>query len=66
MTVETLTNLIMPQMGYSMKEIIKILSVFEFFCKLNDLDSINYLLENRIIRQDYERDNYYRFDSTPF
>lgn len=66
MTVETLTNLLMPQMGYSMKEIIKILSVFEFFCKLNDLDSINYLLENRIIRQDYERDNYYRFDSTPF
>lgn len=65
-TVETLTNLLMPQMGYSMKEIIKILSVFEFFCKLNDLDSINYLLENRIIRQDYERDNYYRFDSTPF
>jgi hypothetical protein len=66
MIVETITNLLMPQMGYSMREIIKILSVFEFFCKLNDLDSINYLLENRIIRQDYERDNYYRFDSTPF
>jgi hypothetical protein len=66
MIVETVTNLLMPQMGYSMKEIIKILSVFEFFCKLNDLDSISYLLENRIIRQDYERDNYYRFDSTPF
>lgn len=66
MTVETLTNLLMPQMGYSMKEIIKIVLVFEFFHKLNDLDSINYLLENRIIRQDCERDNYCRFDSTPF
>lgn len=66
MIVETVTNLLMPQMGYSMKEIIEIVSVFEFFCKLNDLDSINYLLENRIISQDYERDNYYRFDSTPF
>lgn len=66
MTVETLTNLLMPQMGYSMKEIIKILSIFEFFRKLNDLDSINYLLDKRIIRKDYERDNYYRFDSTPF
>lgn len=65
-TDEELMHLLQSHTGYSMKEIIKILSVFEFFSKLNDLDTINYLLENRIIRQDYERDNYYRFDSTPF
>ena len=66
MTGDDLANLFMPQKGYSTVEIIKILSVFDFFSKLNDLEIIEYLLHNFVIKQDFDRDNYYRYDSTPF
>jgi hypothetical protein len=49
-----------------MKEIVKLLAPFEFFHKLNDLEVMGYLLNKQVVKQDCERDNYYRFDSTPF
>lgn len=65
-TAQALQDFLEPQMGYSRKDIILMLSGFEYFSKWSDLDTINYLLENKYIMQDYERDNYYKFDSTPF
>lgn len=65
-TDEELENLLQPHTGYSMKEIIILLSGFEFFHKLNDLEAIAYLLDKEVIKQDFERDNYYKFSSSPF
>lgn len=65
-TEKELQQLLQPQTGYSMKEIVNLLTRFEFFHKLNDLERMDYLLYKEVIKQDCERDNYYRFDSTPF
>ncbi len=65
-TEKELQNLLQPQTGYSMKEIIYLLTQFESLHKLNDLEAMDYLLNEGVIKQDCERDNYYRFDSTPF
>lgn len=65
-TDEELEHLLQPQTGYSMKEIVNLLTRFESFHKLNDLESVEYLSRKKIIKQDNERDNYYRFDSAPF
>lgn len=55
-----------PNTGYSLKEIIDLLTGNDFFLKLGDLESIGYLTDKCVIKKDYNRDNYYRFDSTPF
>ncbi len=65
-TEKELQQLLQPQTGYSMKEIVNLLTRFEFFHKLNDSERMDYLLYKEVIKQDCERDNYYRFDSTPF
>lgn len=65
-TEKELQQLLQPQTGYSMKEIVNLLTRFEFFHKLNDLERMDYLLYKEVIKQDCERDNYYSFDSTPF
>lgn len=65
-TDEELEHLLQPQTGYSMKEIVNLLTRFESLHKLNDLDAMDYLLNKGLIKQDCERDNYYRYDSTPF
>jgi hypothetical protein len=65
-TEKELQQLLQPQTGYSMKEIVYLLTRFGFFHKLNDLETMDYLLCKEVIKQDCERDNYYRFDSTPF
>lgn len=65
-TEDELLHLLKPQTGYSMKEIVNMLTRFESFHKLNDLEAMDYLLNKGEIKQDCERDNYYRYDSTPF
>ena len=65
-TDEELENLLQPHTGYSMKEIVNMLAPFDFFHKLNDLEAMDYLLCKEVIKQDCDRDNYYRYDSTPF
>jgi hypothetical protein len=65
-TEDELQHLLKPQAGYSMKEIVNLLAPYDFFHKLNDLEAMGYLLNKEVIKLDFERDNYYRFDSTPF
>lgn len=65
-TEKELQKLLQPQTGYSKREIVYLLTRFEYFHKLNDLERMDYLLYKEVIKQDCERDNYYRFDSTPF
>lgn len=65
-TDEELQQLLQPQTGYSMKEIVYLLTQFESLHKLNDLEAMDYLINKGVIKQDFERDNYYRYDSSPF
>ncbi len=65
-TEKELQKLLQPQTGYSKREIVYLLTRFEYFHKLNDLEAMGYLLNKGVIKQDCERDNYYRYDSTPF
>jgi len=65
-TEKELQQLLQPQTGYSVREIVYLLTRFEYFHKLNDLEAMDYLLNKGVIKQDCERDNYYRYDSTPF
>lgn len=68
--LETLKAVIMhlfqPQTGYSTKAIVELVSTIEYFRKLNDYQIIAYLINSKFIVQDYERNNYYLFGSTPF
>jgi hypothetical protein len=65
-TEKELQQILQPQTGYSMKEIVYLLTQFESLHKLNDLEAVDYLINKGVIKQDFERDNYYRYDSSPF
>jgi hypothetical protein len=65
-TANELIDFFEPRTGYSLKEIIDLLAGNDFFLKLSDLESIGYLTDKCVIKKDYDRDNYYRIDSTPF
>lgn len=55
-----------PFKGYSMKEIIDMLEDNFIYLKLNDSEVIESLIDKSVIKRDFDRDNYYRFDSAPF
>lgn len=55
-----------PYKGYSKQEIIDMLADNFIFLKLNDSEVIESLIDKCVIKRDYDRDNYYRFDSAPF
>ncbi|MHA8070263.1 DUF6371 domain-containing protein [Aquirufa ecclesiirivi] len=61
-----LIQLFEPYKGYSMKEIIDMLEDNFIYLKLNDSEVIESLIDKSVIKRDYDRDNYYRFDSAPF
>jgi hypothetical protein len=63
---EHFSSLLLPNTGYSKIEIFNICQEFNFFRNLNDSETITYLIDNDYIKQDFNRDNYYRFDSSPF
>jgi hypothetical protein len=55
-----------PYRGYTIKEINYLLGGNIFFNRLNDLETIEYLIDKCVIKKDFDRDNFYNFDSTPF
>ena len=55
-----------PYKGYSKKEIIAILEGSYSCLNQSEAELLEHLVNECVLKRDYNRDNYYRFDSTPF
>jgi hypothetical protein len=65
-TTDEIIDFLKPHTGYSSKEIIDMLMDKNFLLECSDFKVIEYLIEINVIKKDNDRDNYYRYNSTPF